>query len=727
MQLMVLLSSLDFSLPLQNPVIIFSLVLFIILFAPILFNKIKVPHIIGLIIAGVIVGPYGLNLLKRDSSIVLFGTVGLLYIMFLAGLEIDLAEFKKNRKQILVFGLLTFIFPLAVGSLASYYLLGYGFLSSLLLASMFSTHTLVSYPIASKYGVIRNRAVSMTVGGTMITDILALLILAGIAGMTKENVSSAFWVQLGVSTLIFVTIVFAVFPLVIRWFFKHFDDSISQYIFVLAMVFLASFLAEAAGIEAIIGAFFSGLVLNKFVPHSSPLMNRIDFVGNALFIPFFLISVGMLVDVTVLVKGWGALKVAGVIIVVAVSTKYLAAWLTQKIFKLSKTEGTMIFGLSTAHAAATLAIILVGYNIIIGETSSGEPIRLLNEDVLNGTILLILVSCGVSSFVVEGASKKLALDQDQEDAHTGNALVNEKILVTLAYPDMVTQLVDFGMMLKSKKNDTSIYGLNVIADEVAAGQSASASHSKKIIEKAIAHAAASENSIIPITRYDSSISNGIVYTIKEHSIGDIVIGMHKQADQHTFLGTKAEHILKKIYETIYIYKPTQPLNTFKRVVVAMPPKAETEPGFLHWLRKLMMIAKEAAIPVNFYGTTATNEAVLKVIERNTEVIKISFTEFSNWDDFLIFSRELKHNDLFIIVSSRKGYDSYVPQLNKLPYYLSNYFMEQSLIILYPKQLESGINMGDIEQADSHLIETISEQLGIIGKAGKYVKGLFKGK
>lgn len=514
---MILLSSLDFSLPLQNPVIIFSLVLFIILFAPILFNKIKVPHIIGLIVAGVIVGPYGLNLLKRDSSIVLFGTVGLLYIMFLAGLEIDLAEFKKNRKRILVFGLLTFIFPLVFGTLASYYLLGYGFLSSLLLASMFSTHTLVSYPIASKYGVIRNRAVSMTVGGTMITDILALLILAGIAGMTKEDVSSVFWVQLGVSTLIFVGIVFAVFPIVIRWFFKHFDDSISQYIFVLAMVFLASFLAEVAGIEAIIGAFFSGLVLNKFVPHSSPLMNRIDFVGNALFIPFFLISVGMLVDVTVLVKGWGALKVAGVILFVALATKYLAAWLTQKIFKLSKAEGTMIFGLSASHAAATLAIILVGYNIITGETASGEPIRLLNEDVLNGTILLILVSCGVSSFVVEGASKKLALDQDEQETNTPADKVNEKILVSLAYPDMVTQLVDFGIMLKSKKSDTSIYGLNVIDDETAANQNTVAS--RKIIEKAIAHAAASENSIIPITRYDSSISNGIVYTIKEHSVG----------------------------------------------------------------------------------------------------------------------------------------------------------------------------------------------------------------
>lgn len=722
---MILLSSLDFSLPLQNPVIIFSLVLFIILFAPILLNKIKVPHIIGLILAGVIVGPYGLNLLKRDSSIVLFGTVGLLYIMFLAGLEIDLAEFKKNRKQILVFGLLTFVFPLIFGSLASYYLLGYGFLSSLLLASMFSTHTLVSYPIASKYGVIRNKAVSMTVGGTMITDILALLILAGIAGMTKEDVSSAFWVQLGGSTIIFVTIVFAVFPIIIRWFFKHFEDSISQYIFVLAMVFLASFLAEAAGIEAIIGAFFSGLVLNKFVPHTSPLMNRIDFVGNALFIPFFLISVGMLVDVTVLVNGWGALKVAGVIISVALATKYLAAWLTQKIFKLTATEGTMIFGLSSAHAAATLAIILVGYNIIIGESASGEPVRLLNEDVLNGTILLILVSCGVSSFVVEGASKKLALEQEEQDVGLVHEQGNEKILVSLAYPDMVAQLVDFGIMLKSKKTQASIYGLNVIADENAVNNSAASS--KKILEKAISHAAASENSMIPVTRYDSSISNGIVYTIKEHGVSDIVIGMHKQMDQHTFLGTKAENIIKRIHETIYIYKPTQPLNTFKRVVVLIPPRAETEPGFLHWLKKLMTIAKEAAIPVNFYATQETNDSIIRIAERAFDMVKIHFNEFNNWDDFLIFTSALKKNDLFIIVSSRKGHNSYLPQLKKLPYYLSNYFAEQSLIVLYPKQLESGINMGDIEQTDSHLIETISEQLDAIGKVGKYVKGLFKSK
>src|SRR6476661_9821792 len=185
-----LLKNLDFTLPLNNPVVIFSLVLFIILFAPIALNKIKVPYIIGLIISGVIIGPYCLNLLRRDSSIVLFGTVGLLYIMFLAGLEIDITEFKKNRNKILVFGFFTFVLPLTAGTLASYYVLGYGFLSSVLLASMFSTHTLISYPIASRYGVARNRAVTLTIGGTMITDILALLILAAVAGMTKENVSS---------------------------------------------------------------------------------------------------------------------------------------------------------------------------------------------------------------------------------------------------------------------------------------------------------------------------------------------------------------------------------------------------------------------------------------------------------------------------------------------------------------------------------------------------------
>lgn len=718
-----LLSSLDFTLPLTNPVIIFALVLFIILFAPILFAKIKVPHIIGLIIAGVIVGPHGLNLLKRDTSIVLFGTVGLLYIMFLAGLEIDLAEFKKNKKKILVFGAATFLLPLVCGTLASYYVLGYGFLSSLLLASMFSTHTLVAYPIASKYGVIRNRAVAMAVGGTMITDTVALLLLAAISGMAKEEVSSAFWVQMGVSAIIFAGIVLFVFPVIIRWFFKRFDDSISQYIFVLGMVFLASFLAEAAGIEAIIGAFFSGLVLNRFVPHSSALMNRINFVGNALFIPFFLISVGMLVDVKVLVKGWGAAKVAGVIIVVALVTKYLAAVITQKAFRLSATEGKMLFGLSTSHAAATLAIILVGYNIITGETPTGAPIRLLDEDVLNGTILLILVSCGVGSFVTERAAKELALLEEAEVPEDKNVDSSEKILISLAYPEITTDLVDFALMLKPKKSNIPLFGLHVINDESEA--QTAAGKGKKILDKAVSYAAASENTINPLLRYDSSISNGIVYTIKEQQITDMVIGLHKGADQKVFFGEVTENIVRRVHETIYIYKPAQPFNTLKGMLAVAPPAAETEPGFTHWVLKVSNLARESGMKINFCGSEKTLSEIKNIITKSEHVLQASFTPFDNWDDFLIFASELNANDLFIIISSRKGSNSYIPQLNKLPYYLSNYFSKHSFIILYPDQLETGINMADIQQADGKLIETISEQIGAINKAGQYLKKLWR--
>lgn len=720
---MISLLSIDLSLPLKNPVIIFSLVLFIILFAPILFNRIKVPHIIGLIISGVIAGPYGLNLLSRDSSIVLFGTVGLLYIMFLAGLEIDLAEFRKNRNKIIVFGLTTFILPLVSGTLASFYILGYGFLSSLLLASMFSTHTLVSYPIASKYGVTRNRAINMTVGGTMITDILALLILAGVAGMAKGDVSPAFWFQLGFSFVVFVSVVLFVFPLICRWFFKRFDDSISQYIFVLAMVFLASFLAELAGVEAIIGAFFSGLVLNKFVPHSSPLMNRIDFVGNALFIPFFLISVGMLVDISVLASGWGALKVAGVILVIALTSKYLAAWITQKVFRLSSDEGLMIFGLSSSHAAATLAIILVGYNIIVGETASGQPIRLLDEDVLNGTILLILVSCAVSSFVVERASKRLALSQEAENSEEAEDAGDEKILISLSYPDMVVDMVDFGIMLKAKRKTIPMYGLHIVTDQDQKHDTAS--HGKRILGKAVDYASSSENILVPLTRHDANISNGITYTIREQNITDVVIGLHQETDHKTFLGPKVENIVKRIFETIYIYKPAQRFHTLTRIVVVMPPDSSSEPGFLHWLDKLMNLAKMNALPMHFYASNQSIKEVKSVFERKLDAVAAQFSVFNDWNDFLIIARELKIDDLLVIVSARKRSPSYISQLERLPYYLSNYFQQQSLILIYPKQLESGINMGNIEQSDSSLIEALSDRLGSLGRAAKYLRRTLK--
>ncbi|MEO6357754.1 MAG: cation:proton antiporter [Ferruginibacter sp.] len=720
---MYLLTDINFTLPLSNPVIIFSLVLFIILFAPILLNKIKVPHIIGLILAGIVIGPYGLNLLLRDSSIVLFGTVGLLYIMFTAGLEIDMEEFRKNRFKSFVFGLFTFLFPMVLGSITVYYVLNFSFSSSLLLGSMFASHTLLAYPIASRYGISRIRSVTLTIGGTIIADILALLVLAGVTGMTKGEITAGFWLQLAIATIIFGCIVFFVFPLIARWFFKNFDDPVSQYIFVLAMVFLAAFLAEIAGLESIIGAFLAGLALNRFIPHSSALMNRIGFVGNAFFIPFFLISVGMLVDFSVLFKGFGALKVAGVMTVLAILSKYIAALLTQKVFRLSGRERQLIFGLSTARVGATLAVVLVGYNIIIGESATGEPIRLLNEDVLNGTVIMILITCTVSSFIVEKTSRLLALKEENVSSDISGA--NEKILISLAYPETVTELIDIGLLLKPKKSSIPVYALNIVSDE--SDENKTTAIAKKMMEKAVSHAAATEQVIMPITRFDMNISNGIIYTLKEQNITDLLIGLHHQANPKKFLGPTADRILKHTAETVFIYKSVQPFNTLRRMIVVVTLNAELEPGFSHWFTKLSTIAKEAGLPVEFYAGSKTLKELQGRQRMQKAEGKMSFHEFINWDDFLIFSREIKKNDLLVIVSSRKGHVSYQASSEKLPYYLSNYFMDNSFIMLYPQQIEQGLKMNDVLYVDGTLAETISDKVASVAKGRGFLRKLFKGK
>jgi len=714
---MILLKGLDFTLPLSDPVIIFSLVLFIILFAPILFSTIKVPHIIGLILAGMIIGPYGFNLLLRDSSIVLFGTVGLLYIMFTAGLEIDLEEFRKNRVKSFVFGLYTFFLPMTLGVVSVHYLLQYDWVTSLLLASMFASHTLLAYPIASQYGIARIRSVTLTIGGTIITDVLALLVLAAVVGISTGDISTAFWVRLGLYSLAFGAIVFLLFPLIARWFFKRFQEPVAQYIFVLAMVFLGAFLAELAGLEHIIGAFLAGLALNRFIPHTSPLMNRIEFVGNAFFIPFFLISVGMLIDFRVLFQGFGALKVAAVMIVIGIASKWLAAALAQKSFRLSALERSMIFGLSTARVGATLAIVLVGYNIIIGETAAGEPIRLLNEDVLNGTILMILVTCTISSFVVEKASQKLALQEENVSGKDKDG--TDGILISLAYPETVTELIDFGLMLKPQHSTIPVYALNVISDDDEEGKTASVA--KKMMEKAVQQGAATGQPIRSITRYDASISNGIIYTLKEQKISDLIIGLHHGANSDNFLGPVAEGILRHTSATVFIYKSVQPLNTVKRLVVAVSPNAELEPGFSHWFGKLTTIAREAGLPISFFATVDTIKELRdqQVLQKNE--VKMNFNSFSNWDDFLIFSREVGRNDLFVLVSSRRGHVSHQPALEKLPYYLTNYFTQNSFIILYPQQVERGVKMDDVQFVDSTLAGSISSGVASLGKGKKFWK------
>jgi Kef-type K+ transport system membrane component KefB len=716
---MILLNIFETTLPLVNPILKFLVILVIILFAPIILNKFKIPHILGLIIAGAIIGPNGFNLLLRDSSIILSGTAGLLYIMFLAGLEMDLAEFKKNSSKSLLFGLYTFMIPMTLGILAGIYLLNFSVATSVLLASMFASHTLIAYPILSKLGVTKNRAVNITVGGTMITDTLALLVLAVIVGMTTGEVNTEFWIKLSGSIIVFAFIVLFGFPIIGRWFLKRYKDNVSQYIFVLVMVYLGAVLAEAAGIEAIIGAFLSGLALNRLIPSTSPLMNRIEFVGNALFIPFFLIGVGMLVDYRVFFKDIETIKVALVMTVVATSAKFIAAWLAQKSFKFSVDERRLMFGLSNAQAAATLAAVLVGYNVIIGETASGEPIRLLNDSILNGTIIMILVTCTIATLTAQKGGKNISLNESSAIDNTDSENT-EKILIPVNNPDTIEELVNLSMILKSADNKTGLFALNVINNDTNTGHEGELK-AKKMLEKAVKTASSADVQLNRLLRYDINPVNGITGVIKEHNITDLILGIHVVTGiSPSFLGKFTEGILAKCNTTTFVYKSAQPISTIKRHIVIIPLHAEKEIGFPFWLAKIWNIPRNTGAKLVFYASEATIKIIKKIQSKHP--IEADFILFDDWNDFLIISRDVKTDDGLVIVLSREKKPSYQANMNSIPNYLNKYFQPNNYMLVYPMQI--GVNdMETIDLNNPSLIEPIEK----LDELGKNIARLFKRK
>ena len=683
---MVLASTIDFTLPLADPVLKFLLILLIILAAPLLLNKLRIPHLLGLIIAGAIIGPHGFNLVLRDSSIILSGTAGLLYIMFLAGLEIDMADFKRNSTKSLAFGMYTFLIPMILGTVVGIWVLRFNILTSVLLASMFASHTLIAYPIISKLGISKNKAVSITVGGTMITDTLALLVLTIIVGMATGQVNDMFWIRLGVSILIFALIVLFGFPFIGRWFFKHVHDNISQYIFVLVMVFLGSFLAQVAGMEAIIGAFLSGLALNRLIPQSSPLMNRVEFVGNAIFIPFFLLGVGMLIDYRTFFTSFETIKVGLIMIIVATAAKYIAAWMTQKTFHLSTDQRSVIFGLRNAQAAATLAAVMVGYNVITGTDANGEPIRLLNESVLNGTILMILVTCTIASFAAQKGAHNIAA-QDISDKEE-NKKESEHILIPVSNEETVEELVNLSLAIKSPQNKNGLFALKVIdnhhSDEKALKQS------RRVLQTAVNTAAATDTRMKDLLRYDLSVSNAIASVVKEREITDLVVGLHKEKDiPAAFLGHIVESVLAESSVSTFIYKPVQPISTVRRHLIIIPELAEKEIGFNQIIFRLRNVTQNTGAATVFYGSEATLNALKKLLAKKSG--EASYIEFNDWDDFLIVFRDIKPDDTMWIILSRKEGLSYAPAMARIPKYLNKYFQANSFVLAYPVQ--AGMNEG----------------------------------
>ena len=570
---------------------------------------------------------------------------------------------------------------MALGTLVGLYVLNFSMLTSVLLASMFASHTLIAYPIISKLGITKDKSVGITVGGTMITDTLSLLVLTVIVEMAVGDMDDWFWYRLGAAIIIFFAFVMIVFPLVGRWFFKRCDDNISQYIFVLVMVFLGAYLAELAGLESIIGAFLAGMALNRLIPSTSPLMNRVEFVGNAIFIPFFLLGVGMLIDYRAFFTNIETIKVGVVMIVVATVAKYAAAWLTQKTFRLSLDQRRVIFGLSNAQAAATLAAVMVGYNVILGETPAGEPIRLLNESVLNGTILMILVTCTMASFAAQKGAHNIAMAEEPED--NGEMEEHkERILIPVSYERNVTELVNLSTAIKSKKNKDGLFALNVINNKVS--DEAAFKQAKKVLNMAVTTASATDNRLNDLLRYDLNVVNAIISVIKEQGITDLVLGLHQgKRATSSFLGNMTEGILGQSNVNTLVYRPMQPIATVKRHLIVVPEQAEKEVGFSMWVNKVWNIIQNTGGKAIFYGTETTLGYLKDIYKKRP--IEAEFTVFDDWDDFLIIFRETKENDMLWVIMSRRDRISYHASMNRIPNYLSKYFQMNGFVLVYPIQ------------------------------------------
>ena len=701
----------EFERPFQNPVLVFAVILFIILLSPILLRKLKIPGIIGLIISGVIIGPHGLNVLEQNSAVKLFSTIGLLYIMFIAGLELDLKEFQRNKNKSLVFGFLTFMIPLVIGFPVCYYFLNYSFTASLLISSMFSTHTMVSYPIVSKFGISKNEAVAITVGGTILTDTAVLILLAIITSSNNGGLNLSFWIQLAISLSIFITIMFWIIPKITAWFFQKLEsEKTSHYIFVLSVVFFAAFLAEIAGIEPIIGAFVAGLALNKLIPYSSTLMNRIEFVGQSIFIPFFLISVGMLVDVKVLLNGPTAVIIAVTLSVVALIGKWLAAASTSKIFRYSSDQRKLIFGLSSSHAAATLAVILVGFQTGI-----------IDENALNGTILLILVTCLTATLITENASRRILTSEKEEPAIEYPVYNIEQIMIPIANLDNMETLLEFAVFVKNKNSINPITVLSVVPNNEEAEKNLR--NARKNLESLVKLASANETKVNIIATLDHNIAGGIIRTSREIMSDTIMIGWPRKTGLiERFIETKTSLIISRTSKAIYICHFEHSLVGHKRLILACPPLGELEHGFEIWLSRVSKLSKELSINIFCYCNEKSKVEIVEHLKKLKINVAISFTnefELSNLD---LLHQYILPDDLLIYIAARKTSVSHDNCMENIQEKLEKRFHTSSRIIIYPRtyHVDSKYNeYGDINP------DTLNQGFERVQKIGKDLGNLLK--
>ncbi len=660
-----------------QPVQIFFIVLVIILFTPLIFNKLKVPHIIGMIVAGIVIGPYGFNILDNDSSFAIFGQVGLLYLMFLAGLEIDMYHLRLNMHKGLLFGLLTLFLPLVIGVLTSVWLLQLDWLTSLLLGAMYASHTLISYPVAARFGITKAPAVLIAIVGTIIAVIGALLVLAATVNVKREGSFDLLAQIILIAKLAaWCVALLYIYPRVTRRFFKSHNDKVTQYVFILAMVFFAAWTAQLIGLEPVLGAFFAGLLLNRYVPPASSLMGSIEFVGNALFIPYFLISVGMMINVRV-IANVDTLAVAGIMLVVAIVSKWLPAFIACRINRLDASSEGVMFGLTAAHTAVALAVVTLGYNL-----------GMLDTRILNSTVLVILVTCALAPIITAANAPKLKLKllaAEEEDGVIRQTRVNNT-LIPVANPESASQLVDLAVLMRNDRGRHSMFALHVRDDNSKAARNLA----RASLDAAMKTGAAADVKIETLERYDLNTVTGVLNAIEERDITEVILGMHRRAGViDTFFGNKVEKLLRSTNKMILISRCFIPLNTVTRIVVWVPYHAQFETGFSRWVRGLARLTRQLGCRIIFCCCADAQPLIRGVIYRENYGIRCEFDTLEADGDYVLLANKISDDDLFVIIGARANSVSYTSSMAEMPSFLQRYFASNNLLIVYPEQFGEG--------------------------------------
>ncbi len=664
--------STKFTLPLTDPVMIFGVLLFFILLIPILFGKINIPSIVGLIFSGVLIGPHGINLIDNTNAIELFSTIGLLYIMFIVGLELDINEFKANKNKSFIFGFLTYLVPLVVGYIACRYALDKDFLASLLIANTFATHTLVAYPIINKLGISKNKSVAVTVGATVIADTLALLALAVLMQGKEGDISVIFFVKMIGLLFLFSLFLFFLVPKISRWVFQKIEsEKYITYVYILFMVFLSGFLAEVVGLEAIIGAFLVGIVLNPLIPQTSAIMHRIEFIGNSIFVPIFLISVGMLLDLGVAFTGTTTIIYASVLAVASILGKWLASEISGLLFKYTKSERFLMFGLTTSRAAATLAIALIGFRH-----------HIIDENLFNATILLILFTCIISSFATQKAGKEIVIADNENIETKMGDFAKEKILVPIANPSHLVHHIEFALLMKDLDSPNPVHLLGVVANNEEAEMNIVNFRDK--LTEVVNSASETDIDVEIITTIDDNPVNGILRTSREIMSNIVVLGWPGKIGrlQKVLGDDKVNRIITNTDKNLFICHLEKHIINHKRIVVVSPPLAEREEGFSIWLSKIIKLSQEISLPVLHIGHPFTQRVIKR---QNVEAEKFSFVEFYDWSKPLSWCNNIREDDMLFLVSAHSGYISHISTLDNLPTRLEKRFVNTSKIVIYPKK------------------------------------------